>query len=66
MKLHGLDHADAKMVRQIAKGNSAEHILDKFEVPYKVVKGKRVYHENDPDYVRYMKWLEHGPLTYSA
>ncbi|KAE8960970.1 hypothetical protein PR003_g23841 [Phytophthora rubi] len=65
-KFHGLGKADAKMVRQIAKGNSEEHILNKLAVPFEVVHGKRVYHENHPDYVRYQKWLKRGPLTYSA
>ncbi|KAG7382727.1 hypothetical protein PHYBOEH_010378 [Phytophthora boehmeriae] len=53
------DYRDAKMLRQIAKGNDPEHILDKFNVAYKIINGERVYSKHDPDYQRYVKWVKY-------
>ncbi|KAE9279129.1 hypothetical protein PR003_g28314 [Phytophthora rubi] len=55
------------MVRQVAKGNSAEHIMDKLRVPYDVMNGERVYSMKNKHYARYVKWLmkyRDDPLTY--
>ncbi|KAE8993174.1 hypothetical protein PF010_g32249 [Phytophthora fragariae] len=67
MWAHKLKHADAKMVRQIAKGNSPEHILDKLKVPYELINGERVYSLANKHYARYVKWLKKyrdHPLTF--
>ncbi|KAG7397676.1 hypothetical protein PHYBOEH_000362 [Phytophthora boehmeriae] len=54
------DYRDAKMLRQIAKGNSPNHILDKFNVAYKIINGQRVYSKHDPDYARYLYWVKYN------
>ncbi|KAE9267819.1 hypothetical protein PF008_g31266 [Phytophthora fragariae] len=62
-----LSHADAKMVHQVAKQNSAEHIMGKLKVPYEVVNGERVYSLANEHYARYVKWLKKfrdDPLTF--
>ncbi|KAG2502647.1 hypothetical protein JM16_009709 [Phytophthora kernoviae] len=37
------NYRDAKMLRQIAKNNTPEHILDKLKVPYEIINSQRVY-----------------------
>ncbi|KAJ8569305.1 hypothetical protein ON010_g5955 [Phytophthora cinnamomi] len=64
---HGLSDTDAKMVRQIAKGRSAEHTLDKLNVPYNIMNGERVYSIHNPVYARYRAWVKRqrdNPLTF--
>ncbi|GMF18000.1 unnamed protein product [Phytophthora lilii] len=66
---HKLSKEDAKIVRQISKGNSPEHILTKLRVPYKMENGYKVYSIHDPDYQKYLKWvkrLRDDPLTFDA
>ncbi|KAG7383684.1 hypothetical protein PHYBOEH_009812 [Phytophthora boehmeriae] len=53
------DYDDAKMLRQIAKGNEPEYILDKFGVAYKIINGERVYSIHDPAYARYLYWVKY-------
>ncbi|KAG7394883.1 hypothetical protein PHYBOEH_004507 [Phytophthora boehmeriae] len=53
------DYQDAKMLRQIAKGNHPEHIFTKFGIPYQVVNGYRVYPNYNTEYQRYLKWLKY-------
>ncbi|POM58350.1 Putative RxLR effector [Phytophthora palmivora] len=67
-KVHKLPWQDAKIVRQIAKGNSPEHILDKLKVPYELINGQRVYSRENPIYAKYLYWLKRArdnPLTYN-
>ncbi|KAJ8577073.1 hypothetical protein ON010_g2134 [Phytophthora cinnamomi] len=67
MRAHGLSDTDAKMVRQIAKGRSPSHTLDKFKVPYEVRNGERVYSKYNELYAKYVDWLKRyndHPLTF--
>ncbi|KAG3127803.1 hypothetical protein PC128_g27051, partial [Phytophthora cactorum] len=64
---HGLDDKNAKIVRQIAKGRSPNHTLDKMGVPFQVINGERVYSKYNKDYALYVKWLKKyrdDPLTF--
>ncbi|RLN67680.1 hypothetical protein BBJ29_001772 [Phytophthora kernoviae] len=52
--IHNIEnYRDAKMLRQIAKDNTPEHILNKFKVPYEIINSQRVYSKYDPDYKRW-------------
>ncbi|GMF20263.1 unnamed protein product [Phytophthora fragariaefolia] len=66
--VHNLSPIDAKMVRQIAKGNEPDHILDKFKTPYEFNNGQRLYSLDDPIYAKFVYWLKRyrdNPLTYN-
>ncbi|KAL4159148.1 hypothetical protein PRNP1_004918 [Phytophthora ramorum] len=57
MWAHGLAREDAKIVRQIAKQNSPEHILRKIGAPFEIVNGHKVFSIHDPKYQKYLQWL---------
>ncbi|KAG7384697.1 hypothetical protein PHYBOEH_009337 [Phytophthora boehmeriae] len=61
------NYRDAWMLRQIAKGNSAEHTLAKLGVPYQLVNGEKVYSIRNPTYSRYLDWVKYNrDQRYSA
>ncbi|RLN45806.1 hypothetical protein BBJ29_009668 [Phytophthora kernoviae] len=53
--LHKIDdRLNAWMLRQIAKGNSAAHTLDKLNILYDILNGERVYSIRNKAYKRYL------------